>query len=468
MSKFSELSLPPGLLQAVEALGYQSMTPIQAGALPQLLAGRDVLARAKTGSGKTAAFALALLAHLDSEVVSLQSLVLCPTRELADQVSKEIRALARFTPNVKVLSLCGGISIRPQLASLTHLPHIVVGTPGRIQDLLARQVLPLEGVQSVILDEADRMLDMGFLEAVEKILRQTPSQRQTGLFSATYPPEIAALSERFQREPVEVTVDGAHDAGVIAQDFFRVEPGDKPAAVLDLLRQHQPESCLIFCNTKIDVRDLTQALREHGAAALALHGDLDQREREETLVQFANGSARVLVATDVAARGLDIKALPMVISYEPPGDADVHVHRIGRTGRAGETGRVLNLVSGREMSRLDRIEAALGGAIDWRRLPGSASSRPLPAAAMQTLIIDAGRKDKLRPGDILGALTGSAGLAAAQIGKIDLFATRAYVAIHTAVADQAFRSLGESKIKGRKIRVRQFKVTPAKRRRARP
>ncbi|MGH8052069.1 MAG: ATP-dependent RNA helicase DbpA [Arenimonas sp.] len=457
MNKFTELKgLAPSLLQAVDALGYTEMTEIQAGALPLMLNSQDILAQAKTGSGKTAAFGLALLSKLQNEQGRLQSLVLCPTRELADQVSKEIRALARFIPNVKVLSLCGGIPLRPQLASLAHEPHIVVGTPGRIQELIDKEALKLDALQSVILDEADRMMDMGFLDAVKSILKKTPNTRNTWLFSATYPEEIRAISKQFQKNPTEITVESQHDDSVIQQLFYQVEPNDKPDAVIALLLEHQPESCLVFCNTKIDAKGLTDVLWKRGISAIELHGDLEQRDRDETLVQFSNGSSRVLVATDVAARGLDIKALPMVIAYELPSDADIHVHRVGRTGRAGETGLALSLVSSREMGRTSKIEEIIGTPISWTRLLSRGGSLSMPAPAMKTLVIDAGRQDKLRPGDVLGALTGVGGLKANQIGKIDVFATRAYVAVQSSFIDNVLQKLRAGKIKGRNFRVRKL------------
>jgi ATP-independent RNA helicase DbpA len=457
MQKFSDVTaLSPALLQAVDVLGYSAMTPIQAAALPVLTQGMDILAQAKTGSGKTAAFALAALTRLQPELSRLQVLVLCPTRELADQVSKEFRALARFIPNVKVLSLCGGISIHPQLASLTHEPHIVVGTPGRLLDLLGRDALKPAHIHTVILDEADRMLDMGFLDDVSKILEQTPASRSTWLFSATYPPEIRALSQQFQREPASVSVMDADAPNLIEQRFYKVDMTDKPAAVLRLLLQQQADSTLVFCNTKVDTANLTDFLWKQGVPAISLHGDLDQREREETLVQFANGSKRVLVATDVAARGLDIKALPLVIAYELPNDSDVHTHRIGRTGRAGEQGLALTLVGDNETSRVQRVEAMLHQRIEWSALP-NAAARKLPAPAMRTLIIDAGRQDKLRPGDIVGALTGVGGLHADQVGKIDVFATRSYVAVAAAEIDKVIDKLRAGKIKGRNFRLRKLR-----------
>jgi ATP-independent RNA helicase DbpA len=457
MPKFTEISaLPPALLQAVDALGYTDLTEIQQRALPPMLEGRDIVAQAKTGSGKTAAFGLALLALLQPTETRLQVLVLCPTRELADQVGKEIRALARFIANVKVLTLYGGIPLRPQLASLVHEPHIVAGTPGRIQELLDLHALKPDALHTVILDEADRMLDMGFLEAVGNILKLTPATRRTWLFSATWPREIRALSQQFQKDPVMVTVEARHDASVIRQQFFRVERDAKPAAVLALLLDQQPASCLIFCNTKLDVKELSDFLWKRGIPALALHGDMEQRERDETLVRFANGSCRVLVATDVAARGLDIKALPLVIALELPGAADVHVHRVGRTGRAGETGLAFSLVAESELPRIPRIEAATGVAVTWANLPARNKTNVMPVPVMRTLVIDAGRQDKLRPGDIVGALTGEGGLQKEQIGKIDVFATRAYVGIAHDVIDTVMARLRGGKIKGKNFRIRKL------------
>jgi ATP-independent RNA helicase DbpA len=454
MPSFNEIpALNSALLQATAALGYDTMTPIQAAALPLLLDGLDVQAQARTGSGKTAAFGLALLARLQADSSRLQGLVLCPTRELAEQVAQDLRALARFIPNIKIISLCGGIPLKPQLASLKHEPHIVTGTPGRLLELLRLKELRADALNTVVLDEADRMLDMGFLDDVSTILEFTPPSRATWLFSATYPREIRQLSERFQREPREVTVEGGHEQSVIEQHYYRVPSVEKPEAVVDLLRQQQAESCLIFCNTRNDVRDLCEQLWANKIPALALHGELEQRDREATLVQFANGSARVMVATDVAARGLDIKALPLVLAYELPNDADVHVHRIGRTGRAGESGVALSLVSPVEMPRFERIARMQEQEPKLEALP-AAQAKPLPQPAMATIQFDAGRQDKLRPGDIVGALTGDGGLRFEQIGKIDVFATRAYVAVERTVIKDVVANLRAAKIKGRNVRMR--------------
>jgi ATP-independent RNA helicase DbpA len=453
MTDFASLSLQPALLQAVETLGYAQMTPIQAASLPPMLEGRDVIAQAMTGSGKTAAFGLALLSRLDADAIRAQALVLCPTRELADQVSKEIRRLASAIPNIKLLTLCGGIPLRPQLASLQHPPHVVVGTPGRIQELLQQDALDLSALRVLVLDEADRMLDMGFEPAIVEILKKMPKLRQTLLFSATYPDAIRAISRKFQRDPVAVTVQAVVGEDAIEQTFYEVEGARKLDALVALLLEGKPESALVFCNTRKDVVEVADALWKRGFGALALHGELEQRERDETLVRFANRSCSVLVATDVAARGLDIKELPLVVSYELPTDADAHLHRIGRTGRAGQKGHALHLVAAREMGRANMLEAQQGSALRWGKLAHVPGAQPSPAQWI-TLAIDAGRQDKLRPGDILGALTGDAGLPGAAVGKIDIFATRAYVAVRREQADNAMNRLRAKGIKGRNFRVR--------------
>jgi ATP-independent RNA helicase DbpA len=455
MTDFSQLSLSPALLQALGVLEYHAMTPVQAASLPLMLAGRDVTAQARTGSGKTAAFGLALLSKVDPSRIAVQSLVLCPTRELADQVGKEIRRLARFLPNLKLSVFCGGVPLRPHLASLTHPPHVVVGTPGRIQELMDEGALRLEDVRVAVLDEADRMLDMGFADAIAGILGQAPKDRQTLLFSATFPEGIRALGARFQREPEEITIGG--DASeAIEQRFYEVEPPRKVDAIALLLGELRPESALVFCNTRRDVQQVCDELQQRGFAALALHGDLDQRERDEVLVQFSNRSCTVLVATDVAARGLDIAGLPVVVSHGLASDTDIHTHRIGRTGRAGQEGLALALVSGEDRRRVIGIEEQLGKAVRWERIDLSRKAARPAVAPMVTLVIDAGRQDKLRPGDVVGALTGEGGLAATAIGKIAAFATRTYVAIERSQAQKAMDRLRTGKVKGRSFRIRKL------------
>ncbi|OOG40243.1 ATP-dependent RNA helicase DbpA [Rhodanobacter sp. C05] len=456
MTDFRTLPLKPALLASVETLGYTTMTPVQEQSLPPMLQGRDVIAQAQTGSGKTAAFGLSLLQSLDVDTIRLQALVLCPTRELADQVSKAIRKLAANIPNVKLLTLCGGMPLGPQLASLTHDPHIVVGTPGRVQEHLKRESLHGGGIKVLVLDEADRMLDMGFSEAIDDIIGRIAKHHQTLLFSATYPDEIRTVSQRVQKNPVEITVEAPVETKpAIEQQFVEVDPVQKIDVLAQLLTGERGQHALVFCNMRKDVDAVAQELDRRGYSALALHGDMEQRDRDEVLVRFANRSCAVLVATDVAARGLDIVALPLVVSYDIAHDPDTHTHRIGRTGRAGQSGLAITLCTSRERPKAANIEQVLGTPLSWRPLKLAAPrGKTLNLAPMRTLVIDAGRQDKLRPGDILGALTGDAGLDANDIGKIDVFATRAYVAISRALANKALERLRAGKIKGRNFRVR--------------
>ncbi|HEY8010118.1 MAG TPA: ATP-dependent RNA helicase DbpA [Rudaea sp.] len=454
MTEFTSLPLPPALLQALDALNYTQMTPVQAQSLPSILSGRDLIVQAPTGSGKTVAFGLGLLYRLDPALIKTQALVLCPTRELADQVAKEIRRLAIGIANLKVLILTGGVALGPQLASLRKDSHVVVGTPGRVQEMLRKHALSLSKVGTLVLDEADRMLDMGFEEPIREIVGKTPPKRQSLLFSATYPDAIRAIAKSTLRDPLEVTVAGDVEQPAIEQLFFEIDLARKPAALAALLLQHRPESSVVFCNTRRDTESVVEALAEFNISALALHGDIEQRDRDEVLVRFANRSCSVLVASDVAARGLDIKELAAVINYELPPDPDIYLHRIGRTARAGRTGLAISLCTPREMPRAIALEKQQGAPLIWHKLPPlNTSAANALQAAMVTLRIDGGRSDKMRPGDILGALTGDAGLPGTSVGKIDVFATRSYVAIARAVADKALNRLRAGKIKGRNFRV---------------
>ena len=457
MTDFSQIELTPDLRQGVDAAGYMAMTPVQAASLPAILSGRDVIAQAKTGSGKTAAFALGLLAAIEVSLARLQGLVLCPTRELAEQVSGEIRRLARFVPNVKVLTLCGGIPVRAHLNSLVHVPHLVVGTPGRILDLLQKGALPLADVRVLVLDEADRMLDMGFYDDITAITSESPAARQTLLFSATFSGPVREISKRFQRDALDVSVASVLTDAEVEQIFYEVEDHAKFDALASLLSKHRPKSTVVFCNTKQDTRALASKLDNNGYSVLALHGDLEQRERDEVLVRFANRSAVVLIATDVAARGLDIKDMPVVINYDMAWDPDIHLHRIGRTGRAGSKGLALSLCTHRERTRAAAaLEVDQGAPLAWRNLEGQGTNHKPLVADMVTLKVDGGRQDKLRPGDLLGALTGDAGLPATAVGKIDIYPRRSYVAVARATVAQALGALSVGKIKGRKFRVRRI------------
>ena len=431
------------------------MTPIQAATLPLALAGHDLIAQAKTGSGKTAAFALALLARLEAKRFETQAMVLCPTRELADQVTGEIRRLARGEDNIKVLSLCGGAAIRGQVASLEHGAHIVVGTPGRIMDLLERGSLKIDALNTLVLDEADRMLDMGFFDDIATVIRQCPKSRQTLLFSATYPEGIGKLSRQFLREPKEVKLLSGHAAGKIRQRFYEVAETERLHAVSLLLNHYRPISTLAFCNTKQQCRDLVDVLRGQGFHALELHGDLEQRDRDQVLIQFANRSCSVLVATDVAARGLDITQLEAVINVDITQDPEIHIHRIGRTGRADEEGWALSLASMEEMPRVARIEEMQGADSEWHPLSSLKPASPEPLVPpMVTIQILGGRKEKIRPGDVLGALTGEAGFAAAQVGKINVTEFSTYVAVDRDIGKQVASKLSSGKIKAKSVKAR--------------
>lgn len=452
---FARLGLKQALLDNLTRLGYEAMTSIQAESLPPILAGRDVIAQGKTGSGKTAAFGLGLLQKLKVERFKVQALVLCPTRELADQVAKEIRSLGRTIGNIKVLTLCGGMPFGPQINSLAHGAHIVVGTPGRIEEHVRKGSLVLDGLSILVLDEADRMLDMGFQPTLDAILDLIPKQRQTLLFSATYPDQIKAMAERVMVDPLLVQVNSTHDSNSIQQVFFKVEDDQRTTALRLLLLSYRPDSTVIFCNTKQECRQVADELNREGFSVLALHGDLEQKDRDQTLVRFANKSVSVLVATDVAARGLDIDALDMVMNYHIPRDMEVHIHRIGRTGRAGSKGMACTLFSHKERHKLEKLETYLGVEIESSPLPPmKLLDGPTYQPPMVTLQIDGGRKQKLRAGDILGALTSEQDIDSNDVGKIQIFDNWAFVAIRRREQQTALRKLGQGKMKGRSFRAR--------------
>ena len=454
-ASFQDLPLAPAVLENLQRLGYERMTPIQAASLPLALAGKDLIAQAKTGSGKTAAFSLPLLANLNPRRFAVQALVLCPTRELAEQVAQEVRRLARAEENIKVVTLCGGAVMRTQIASLEHGAHVVVGTPGRVLDHLGRETLNLEALNTLVLDEADRMLDMGFADDIAAVVQHCPKQRQTLLFSATYPEGVGKMASRFMRDPQEVKLAERHTAAKIRQRFYEVAEDQRLHAVGLLLNHFRPVSTLAFCNTKQQCRDLVAVLQAQGIEALELHGDLDQRDRDQVLVRFANRSCSVLVATDVAARGLDIAQLEAVINVDITPDPEVHVHRIGRTGRADEDGRAFSLASLDEMGRVGRIDEMQGRESEWHPLseltPTSAEPLHPPMATIQIL---GGRKEKIRAGDVLGALTKDHGFDVAQIGKININDFSTYVAVERGIAKEALRKLNGGKVKGKSVKAR--------------
>ncbi|WP_264747247.1 ATP-dependent RNA helicase DbpA [Entomomonas sp. E2T0] len=451
MKSFSSLPLKQTLLDNLALMEFTSMTLVQEQTLPLALAGKDVIAKAKTGSGKTVAFGLALLSKLNVKQFSTQALVICPTRELADQVANEIRRLARLMSNVKVLTLCGGVPVGPQIGSLEHGAHIVVGTPGRLVDHLERQTLNLKQLNTLVLDEADRMLEMGFEEDISSILAASPTSRQTLLFSATYPDSIMAMSKKIQNSPVMISTEEPHNE--IEQYFYEIENHQRDQALAKMINLNPCESTIVFCNTKVACQDVESYLNGLGYSAIALHGDLEQREREQVLFQFANKSCAILVATDVAARGLDIKELDVVINYQITPDPEVYVHRIGRTGRAGAKGIAITLVATSEVVRANAIEKELNFKLNWKSLPNlTIDPTNIVIPNMQTLCLTIGRKNKVRPGDVLGALTKDANLESKNIGKINITEFYTYIAIDRTIVKQALSYFQHGKIKSKLVR----------------
>ena len=527
MTTFSELGLTPELLQTIDGLGYEEPTPIQEHAIPPLMAGKDVIAQAQTGTGKTAAFAIPLVEAIDVTSHAVQAIVVLPTRELAVQVAEAVHAMGR-SRNITVLPLYGGQAYDRQLRALRSGVQIVVGTPGRMMDHVRRGTLKLDTVRTVVLDEADEMLDMGFLEDIEFILDQVPAERQIALFSATMPTRIEGLARRYLRDPERVTIaQETRTAPQTAQYFYQV-PYPRKIEVLSLILDFEsPQSAIIFCRTKREVDTLTEALESRGYSAAAIHGDISQAMREQQLRAFRDGRAELLVATDVAARGLDIPDVSHVINYDIPDDADAYVHRVGRTGRAGKSGEAITLVTPREFRLMRFIEQQVGkkmkplklptpediisrrreafvdalkGAIDagsgrayarlvealaqehdplaiaraavylavsdqsgrepiWAEALGEPDELP-PAASkgaehgMTRLFLDAGRKQGIRPQDIVEAFSTGAGVAPSSIGTIDLYASFAFVELKPSGAKKVLELSPSFEVRGREVHAR--------------
>lgn len=455
MTDFTTLNLRPELIQSVTELGYTQLTDIQAATLPVVLAGEDVLAQAKTGSGKTAAFGLGILQDLDEKRTYTHALVLCPTRELADQVAEQLRLLARRMDNVKITTLCGGIPMNGQIATLRHPPHIIVGTPGRVMDHMLNHRVKLHNLKQFVLDEADRMLDMGFYDELEVIFKHLPKVRQTLMFSATYPDTIAQISDVVQKTPKRIETQSLHSDTKIQQIAYKVTDEHRQQAVAAIITHYQAKAAIVFCHTKIQTFELTEYLQQKDISAVALNGDLEQRERTQVLTRFAHKSALVLVATDVAARGLDIDAVDLVINYTVSEEPDVYVHRIGRTGRADAEGLAVTLVSDAEMANLREIEAHAQVVLKPK---GIESVRFHANRIIQpeyvTLSIDGGKRQKLRPGDILGSLTKEAGIDGEDIGKINVTNQVSFIAVKLRSVKRAMAQFREGKIKGKKFRAR--------------
>ncbi len=530
-AKFNSLGLSPATLAVIEQLGFERPTPIQAQTIPLLLAGRDIAAQAQTGTGKTAAYGLPLVELVDPELMRVQALVLCPTRELAVQVSEAVYSFGK-TQRIRVLPIYGGQPIDRQIRVLSAGTHIVAGTPGRILDHIRRETLDLSHVRTVILDEADEMLDMGFIEDIETILGKLPPERQTALFSATMPVPIARLSKKYLREPERIRISSeAKNVPLIRQTFYQVGPSQKMDALFRVLDMETPGPTIIFCATKRTTEEVAESLRGRGCLADGLHGDLTQRDRDRVMRRFKEGRVELLVATDVAARGLDIETVTHVINYDIPTDVESYTHRIGRTGRAGREGDAITLVAHREIGQLRFIERVTRANIQAMRLPtdadlairrretlkkslidaleaggleaymsvaedlvktrgaeavvaaalkllGSQESGgspepaiPAPAASrpeggMARLLLNMGRREGLRPSDLVGAIANETGLPGREIGAIDIFEHESCVEVPEARALDVTQALVKTTLRGQKVTVARVSGAAVEKRRA--
>lgn len=360
------------IVRAIREMGFEKLSPIQEQAIPYLLQGEDIIGQAQTGTGKTAAFGIPAIQHINPDVKKLQTIILCPTRELAIQAAEELRKIAKYMHGIKVLPVYGGQDISRQIAGLRGV-QIIVGTPGRVMDHMRRRTIKLDLVNMVVLDEADEMLNMGFREDMELILGQIPGEHQTALFSATMPKPILEITDRFQNDAKLVKVAAQElTIPLVSQKFYRVKNQDKDAACVRLLEYYQPKLTLIFCNTKKKVDELSDLLKEQGFQAEGLHGDLSQAQRDAVMKRFRNGGTSILIATDVAARGIDVDDVEAVINYDIPQDIEYYVHRIGRTGRAGRKGRSFTFANSREIYKIREIERVCHTTITEKKLPGAA------------------------------------------------------------------------------------------------
>jgi len=461
-TSFSSLGLSEPLMEALNALEFTHMTQTQQACLPDVLAGADVAVQAKTGSGKTLAFGLALLSKIDVEATNPQCLIMCPTRELAEQVAEQIRLLAKRMANLKVVSLVGGMPMGPQIVSLRYGANVVVGTPGRIMDHIGKRTLSLKKVNCFVLDEADRMLDMGFEDEMRVVmhhLSQTAlaATRQTLLFSATFPDQIKSITDQYQRNAKIIKVEDGQTAPNIEQQAYRVSNEHRTQAVAALLTHHQIESTIVFCRTRRETKELSDELYQMGFTAVGLHGDLEQSERSQVLARFANKTVSVLVATDVAARGLDIERVDLVINHRVSEDIDTHTHRIGRTGRAEEKGLAITLIDDSEEGKLDEIAAKTDAKISKLHIQGVRfHANRIREPEFVCIAVDGGKRDKLRPGDVLGALTKEAEVPGEDIGKISISARHTYIAIKARSVKRALSQFRERRIKGKRFKARKL------------
>jgi len=454
---FRSLNLSAPLLRIIDEMGFTEMTPIQAASIPALLQGKDLIGQSHTGSGKTAAFIIPILQRIQMEVREPQALILCPTRELCDQVLKECRKFSKAFPGLQTVALVGGQPYPPQTQALKNGVQVIIGTPGRTLEHLKKNQLQVHQLKTLVLDEADRMLDEGFADEMTAIIDELPGKKQTIFFSATFPESIEALSRKYQKNAERVTIDKAVQASPqIQQYIYDAESPQKIDTLIKILQRHPSACTLVFCRMKVTVDEIGQKLESMKVSSQVLHGDLTQPERDRAIALFRNGSARILVATDVAARGLDIDMLELVINVDLPVSPEVYIHRIGRTGRAGRQGTAVSIATAFEELKVGEIEKATGVKMIRQKL-GFENQHGLSAefqkTATKTIQIAGGKLDKLRPGDILGALTAQPGaLAATDIGKIEIQERFSLVAITTPLAEKALAKLRGSKIKGKKFK----------------
>ena len=452
MNNFSELNLSKEFLKNLDSLEFIKMTPIQEKSLPLSLENKDLIAQAKTGSGKTVAFSIPIVNKLNVKDFKIQSLILAPTRELANQIAENLRKLSRHIHNVKVLTLCGGVPFKPQVVSLSHGAHIIVGTPGRVLKHIKEENIVLSGINTLVLDEADKMLDMGFYDDIMEIIETLPKERQTLLFSATYEKNIEDLATNILKNPSLVKIEN-EEKTIINQTFYEVLEEDKASIIPALISSNKAKSILIFCNMKITCDKLADDLYDMGLDVLTLHSDLEQKQRDETIVLFSNKSYPILIATDVASRGLHIDDVDLVINYDLSLDEKIHTHRIGRTARAGKGGLAISLYTTNELDRVELIKDNFDNIKDDNISNIEDDLSYKIDSNFRTIFINGGKKQKLRAGDILGALTAGIGLQKDDIGKIDILDFCSYVAINKEKIDFVLEKLSKSKIKGKYYRI---------------
>lgn len=519
---FEELELDPRILRAVKEMGFEETTPIQAQSIPAVMSGRDVIGQAQTGTGKTASFGIPLLQRVNAEQKKTQAIILCPTRELAIQVSDELHNLAKYMHGVRILPIYGGQDIGRQIRSLKGGVQIIVGTPGRVMDHLRRKTIRCDYADTIVLDEADEMLNMGFREDIETVLGYMPEEHQTVLFSATMPKEIKDITKRYQKDAVTIRVVKKElTVKNIEQYYFDIRRKDKLDVLTRLLDVYDPKLSLVFCNTKHMVDELANELQNRGYFAEGLHGDMKQQQRDRVMKNFRSGKTEILVATDVAARGIDVDDVEVVFNYDLPQDDEYYVHRIGRTGRAGKTGKAFSFVKGKEVYKLKEIMRYCKTRIYAQPIPskqdveearcekimeqldqiiedvnltkmvnlleaqinnGDYTAMDLAAAflyqalgkadqdrarqdgfsfadtgaeeeGMVRLFVNIGKKQHVRPGDILGAVAGESGMPGDLVGAIDMYDSYTFVEVPREYGMEVLRAMKHAKIKGRSVNV---------------